>query len=157
MFHCNMEYLLIWDTLLVSVAPLSNLPCWIFYTLSRELKQWAEDKVCSAWIQGHEMFTLNLCVHMIRKELIYIGTTSFSLGCCCVTISGSISVTVLQRKACYFVDGAWRPCVFLVAGRCFFFFWSSSRWLCCSGVALADYRKLTCSWSPADLNIEKVI
>lgn len=108
MFHCNMECLLIWATLLVSVAPLSNLPCWIFYTLSCELKRWAKDKIGSPLIQEEETCAGNLCVHMIREELtswwqyLYIGTTPFSGDWCCETIPGSFSVTVTSELSLLF-------------------------------------------------------
>lgn len=90
------------------------------------------------------------------------GKTLFRLHRCgCDAISSSISFTVHQRKACCVVDDdAWLLYVFLVSGLrcccCWVFFWSSSRWPS-SGVAIADYRKLTCSWSPTDLSTEQAL
>lgn len=144
MFHCSMEYFLIWAALLVSLAPFSNLWYWIFYALSCEFERWAKDKIDTTRIHEEEKFTQVLWISVTAQWLHRYSSI-------CDIIPGSISVTVLKREA-FFANGSWRLCVFLVT----FFPPNSSRWLCCSGIALADYWKLTCSWTPADLHIEQV-
>lgn len=141
MFHCSMECLLIWDPLLVSVSPISNLLCLIFHMSQ------GKNRICESQKCLHNIFfffrseALTGCVHthniQFRQLLLLLHLFQVQW----------------QEKSLLF-GWSW------AAGCCFFVlffvvvFWSRNRWLCCSGGAVADNGKLTCSWSCANLNVD---